>query len=65
VKCPGPEEFVVHCSSNERHKYLQGKFQSNEFDYLFASDIGSIDDDKKAASKMTTGESLLLPSQRI
>ena len=64
MKCPGPEEFVVHCSSNERHKYLQSKFQSNEFDYLFASDIGTIDDDKKAASKLT-GENLLLPSQRI
>ena len=54
----------MHCSSNERHKYLQSKFQSNEFDYLFASDIGTIDDDKKAASKLT-GENLLLPSQRI
>ena len=37
--CTGPEDFVVHCQSNRKHKDLELKFQSSEFDYLFASDL--------------------------
>ena len=48
----------------KQHKYLEKKFQSNEFDYLFASEIGTIDDDK-AATKQAAGENRLMPSQRI
>ncbi len=37
--CSGPEEFVIHCKSNTKHKNMEQKFQSTDFDYLFASDL--------------------------
>lgn len=39
IDCSGPEDFVVHCKSNPHHLYLEKKFQSTQFDYLFASEI--------------------------
>ncbi len=54
----------MHCTSNDRHKYLESKFQSTQFDYLFASDVGTIDEDKAQAKKAITGGSLV-PSQKF
>ena len=38
VWCKGPDEFVAHCCSNDRHKELERVFTGSQYDYLFEGD---------------------------
>jgi hypothetical protein len=65
VRCKGgPEDFVAHCASNDRHKYLESKFQSSKFDYLFASEIGTVADDLRTTTLSSTSQNLMMQSAK-